>query len=131
MSSDTIGCSLADAAASPAYLKFLADASSMNHPSLHVIYINTSLSTKAQSESIVPTITCTSSNVVQTILQASAQVDNLRIIYGPDTYMGRNIKEMLQLLSELSDAEIQALHPQHSQESIRCVSSKERHLTCI
>jgi hypothetical protein len=42
--------------------------------SLHVVYINTSLLTKATANELVPTITCTSSNVVQTILQAFAQV---------------------------------------------------------
>lgn len=41
--------------------------------SLHVVYINTSLRTKAAADAIVPTITCTSGNVVQTLLQAFAQ----------------------------------------------------------
>jgi quinolinate synthase len=36
------------------------------------VYINTSLRTKALSHAAVPTITCTSSNVVQTVLQARA-----------------------------------------------------------
>lgn len=39
-----------------------------------MVYINTSLLTKATADALVPTITCTSSNVVQTILQAFAQV---------------------------------------------------------
>jgi len=38
------------------------------------VYINTSLRTKAHAHQAVPTITCTSSNVVQTVLQAFAQV---------------------------------------------------------
>jgi quinolinate synthase len=38
------------------------------------VYINTSLRTKAYAHEAVPTITCTSSNVVQTVLQAFAQV---------------------------------------------------------
>jgi hypothetical protein len=41
---------------------------------MHVVYINTSLYTKASAQSKVPTITCTSSNVVQTVLQGFAQV---------------------------------------------------------
>lgn len=70
MSSERIGCSLADAAASPAYMDYLAAAAaSVSSPSLHVVYINTSLETKAYTHEVVPTITCTSSNVVQTILQ--------------------------------------------------------------
>ncbi len=42
--------------------------------SVHVVYINTSLRTKALAHALVPTITCTSSNVVQTVLTAFAQV---------------------------------------------------------
>lgn len=68
MSNERIGCSLADAAATPAYMSYL-EAASKSPPSLHVIYINTSLETKAYAHEVVPTITCTSSNVVQTILQ--------------------------------------------------------------
>lgn len=68
MSNERIGCSLADAASGPAYMEYLERAS-VTSPSLHVVYINTSLETKAFSHELVPTITCTSSNVVQTILQ--------------------------------------------------------------
>ena len=68
-----IGCSLAEAAESDAYLEYLKRAATVSK-SLHVVYINTSLRTKAQAHAMVPTITCTSSNVVQTILQAFAQV---------------------------------------------------------
>lgn len=68
MSDERIGCSLADAAATPAYMSYL-EAASVHPPSLHVIYINTSLETKACAHELVPTITCTSSNVVQTVLQ--------------------------------------------------------------
>lgn len=41
---------------------------------MQVVYINTSLKTKALAHQQVPTITCTSSNVVQTVLTAFAQV---------------------------------------------------------
>ena len=68
-----IGCSLAEAAESDAYLDYLKHAMTVPK-SLHVVYINTSLRTKAHAHDMVPTITCTSSNVVQTILQAFAQV---------------------------------------------------------
>lgn len=70
MSDAQIGCSLADAASSESYKQFL-DTASKSPPSLHVIYINTSLETKAHGHELVPTITCTSSNVVQTILQVN------------------------------------------------------------
>ena len=68
MSDERIGCSLAEAAATPSYMNYL-EMASKDSPSLHVIYINTSLETKAYAHELVPTITCTSSNVVQTILQ--------------------------------------------------------------
>lgn len=71
MSADSIGCSLAEAAESMAYENYLSEASKDAHPGLHVVYINTSLRTKAQSHVAVPTITCTSSNVVNTVLTVS------------------------------------------------------------
>lgn len=73
MSADAIGCTLAEAAESPAYLHWL-DGAAEEGNGVHVIYINTSLRTKAESNARVPTITCTSSNVVKTVLQAFAQV---------------------------------------------------------
>ncbi|KAG7012278.1 Quinolinate synthase, chloroplastic, partial [Cucurbita argyrosperma subsp. argyrosperma] len=91
MSDEQISCSLADAAATPSYMSYL-EMASREAPSLHVIYINTSLETKAYAHELVPTITCTSSNVMQTILQAFAQVPELNVWYGPDSYMGANIE---------------------------------------
>lgn len=73
MTSADIGCSLAEAAESAEYTSYLQEAAQTPN-SLHVVYINTSLRTKATAHSLVPTITCTSSNVVQTVLQAFAQV---------------------------------------------------------
>ena len=70
MAAEEIGCSLAEAAESPAYDSYLAAAAADGHPGLHVVYINTSLKTKALAHAQVPTITCTSSNVVNTVLQA-------------------------------------------------------------
>lgn len=77
MSNERIGCSLAEAAEDRKYLKFLEEASE-NVPALHVIYINTSLETKAKAHAIVPTITCTSSNVVQTVLQVTSTENSLK-----------------------------------------------------
>ncbi|XP_022893006.1 quinolinate synthase, chloroplastic [Olea europaea var. sylvestris] len=120
MSNERISCSLADAAASPAYMDYLSKAAaSISSPSLHVVYINTSLETKAYSHEVVPTITCTSSNVVPTILQAFAQVPNLNIWYGPDTYMGANIMELFQQMTIMSDEEIADIHPQHNRNTIK------------
>jgi quinolinate synthase len=73
MSGQNIGCSLAEAAESEQYMSYLTEAAGTPR-SMHVVYINTSLRTKAQADALVPTITCTSSNVVQTILQGFAQV---------------------------------------------------------
>ncbi|ONK58135.1 uncharacterized protein A4U43_C09F8570 [Asparagus officinalis] len=118
MSNEQIGCSLADAAESPTYMQFLERAS-RSPPSLHVIYINTSLQTKACGHEVVPTITCTSSNVVQTILQAFAQIPDVNIWYGPDSYMGANIAELFHQMAKLTDEEISEIHPEHNRNSIK------------
>ncbi|CAN6360718.1 unnamed protein product [Urochloa humidicola] len=117
MSSEQIGCSLADAASSSEYTRFLKEASG-SFPSLHVIYINTSLETKAHAHEIVPTITCTSSNVVPTILQAFAQIPDLNVWYGPDSYMGANIADLFQRMATMSDEEIAKIHRDHNRKSI-------------
>ncbi|KAK9119867.1 hypothetical protein Scep_017960 [Stephania cephalantha] len=133
MSNERIGCSLAEAAANPAYMNYLKSASS-SLPSLHVIYINTSLETKAYAHELVPTITCTSSNVVQTILQAFAQIPDLNIWYGPDSYMGANIAELFQQMAGMTDEEIAEIHPSHDRESIKSVLPRLHYYqdgTCI
>ena len=90
--------------------------------SLHVIYINTGLDTKASANAKVPTIACTSSNVVNTVLQAAAQIPDVKIFYGPDTYMGGNLVELLTRASTTwSDEEIKQLHPEHDQKSVKKV----------
>ncbi|KAL3790746.1 hypothetical protein HJC23_010025 [Cyclotella cryptica] len=125
-----IGCSLAESAETDNYRAWLTRCASSAQKSLHVVYINTSLETKAVSSSILPTITCTSSNVLQTILQASAQLgpQNLQICYGPDTYMGENLISLLDaVLTSNSgqgwdDSRIASqLHPQHNRATIRAL----------
>jgi len=102
-----IGCSLAESAETEQYRAWLHTESKKALDDgcvpLHVIYINTSLETKAISSSIVPTITCTSSNVVQTMLQAASEIPNLRVMYGPDTYMGQNLVRLLEVIGESDD----------------------------
>lgn len=71
MDAADIGCSLAEAAETSLYNQYLAEAAQTGAPAMHVVYINTSLKTKAQAHAVVPTITCTSSNVVQTVLQVT------------------------------------------------------------
>ena len=119
-----IGCSLAESAEGTSYKAWLQQAASNNTKSLHVVYINTSLETKAVSSSIIPTITCTSSNVLSTILQASYQIgpSELQICYGPDTYMGENLVSLLNAVldTKWSDERIQRdLHPNHTQATIK------------
>mmetsp|Transcript_13486 Transcript_13486/g.17658 ORF Transcript_13486/g.17658 Transcript_13486/m.17658 type:complete len:546 (+) Transcript_13486:137-1774(+) len=121
----SIGCSLAESAERPAYRAWLQKRSREENPNglLHVVYINTSLETKATASSTVPTITCTSSNVVKTMLQASAQQPGIRILYGPDTYMGENLVTFFDGIcnsSEWSDEKIaEELHPSHNNETLR------------
>ncbi|PRW56007.1 quinolinate chloroplastic [Chlorella sorokiniana] len=133
MAAESIGCSLAEAAESPAYESYLAEAGA-TPTSLHVVYINTSLKTKALAHQQVPTITCTSSNVVQTVLTAFAEVPDVHVWYGPDTYMGRNLAQLFQSLAQLSDEEVRELHPAHTQASIRSLLPRLRYFdqgTCI
>jgi quinolinate synthase len=117
-----IGCSLAESAETDTYRAWLQkEHDDTDRPLLHVVYINTSLETKAVSNSLVPTITCTSSNVLQTILTAAIQIPNVKILYGPDTYMGENLITFLTVLEQSwSDEQIQnELHPQHNKKSLR------------
>mmetsp|Transcript_64518 Transcript_64518/g.75688 ORF Transcript_64518/g.75688 Transcript_64518/m.75688 type:complete len:676 (-) Transcript_64518:51-2078(-) len=120
-----IGCSLAESAESRSYRAWLQMAAdSQKGPPLHVVYINTSLESKAMSSSIVPTITCTSSNVLRTILQASVQIPDVQIYYGPDTYMGENLVSLfdaiLQSPETWSDERVRNdLHPEHNRETLR------------
>jgi quinolinate synthase len=122
-----IGCSLAESAETEQYRAWLQKESKRALDDgcvpLHVIYINTSLETKAVSSSIVPTITCTSSNVVQTMLQAASEIPNLRVMYGPDTYMGENLERLLEVIEEAddwTDERIKTeLHPAHTNASLK------------
>jgi quinolinate synthase len=120
---DEIGCSLAESAEKKAYGAYLTEASQTPH-ALHVVYINTSLITKAKAHALVPTITCTSSNVVQTILQAGAQVDDVSIFFGPDTYMGHNLESMLRAYEGMSDAQVRELHPAYGAAEIRALRER-------
>jgi quinolinate synthase len=126
VSADPIGCSLAESAEAPAYGAYLTRASH-TPSSLHVIYINTSLVVKARSHHLVPTITCTSSNVVKTVLQAAAQVPDVNIWFGPDTYMGQNLRELFTGLAGMDDAAIKALHPDHDRSSIASLLDRFHH----
>jgi quinolinate synthase len=120
---EPIGCSLATAAESPAYAAFLAEAARTPR-SLHVVYINTSLRTKARAEAVLPTIACTSSNVVKTILTAFAEDPEGHVWFGPDTYMGENLARMLERYAELPDAQIRSLHPAHDRASLRAARAR-------
>jgi quinolinate synthase len=130
LSERKIGCSLAESAERDDYTTWLQQAAARGKPALHVVYINTSLETKARSNAILPTITCTSSNVLQTILTASAQIPNLDIYYGPDTYMGENLLTMLRTISSnWSDEDIRTkLHAHHTKESLRTLHEHHLHV---
>jgi quinolinate synthase len=133
VATDPIGCSLAESAEAQAYGAYLMEASETPR-SLHVVYINTSLVTKAKAHAIVPTITCTSSNVVRTVLQAAAQIPDVHIWFGPDTYMGDNLAHMFQSLAKMPDEQIRQLHPAHDRASVRSLLPRFHYFeqgTCI
>lgn len=133
VAAEPIGCSLAESAEAAAYGAYLGEASKTPR-SLHVVYINTSLVTKAKAHALVPTITCTSSNVVQTVLQAAAQIPDVEIWFGPDTYMGDNLAHMFASLAEMPDEQIRQLHPAHDRASVRSLLPRFHYFeqgTCI
>ncbi|MEN0067095.1 MAG: quinolinate synthase NadA [Myxococcota bacterium] len=117
LAEDAIGCSLAESAQAPAYEAWLDEAKGTER-ALHVIYINTSLRTKAQAHHRVPTITCTSSNVVQTVLQAAAQIEDISVFYGPDTYMGGNLHAMFTQFQQMPLEVVRQLHPDHTPDTL-------------
>jgi quinolinate synthase len=112
-----IGCSLAESADTPAYDAFLDRAARVPR-ALHLVYINTGLHTKARAHRRVPTLTCTSSNVVASLLQADAQLPEVQVFYGPDSYMGANLATMLEAYAQLPEDAVRALHPAHSPASL-------------
>ena len=120
---DPIGCSLAESAEARAYGAYLQTAARTPR-SLHVIYVNTSLRVKARAETVVPTITCTSSNVLTMVLQAFAQVPDLHVWFGPDTYMGHNLANMLSALGRLDAATVAKLHPGHTPASLAAAAQR-------
>lgn len=123
VASQAIGCSLAESAEVKTYRAYLERAAKTPR-SLHIIYVNTSLRVKAEAQALVPTITCTSSNVVPLMLQAFAQVPDLHVWFGPDTYMGGNLASMLETYGSMDAAAAKLLHPAHTPESLR--SARER-----
>ena len=137
MAADDIGCSLAEAAQSESYYAYLDAAREViadGEPAAHVIYINTALDTKANANAVVPTVTCTSSNVVQTVLQLAAQVPGVNVFYGPDTYMGGNLAHLFAMMAEWSDDEVRAVHPEHTASSIKALLPRLRYYqdgTCV
>lgn len=133
VTAEPIGCSLAESAEALAYGAYLHRAARTPR-ALHVVYINTSLRTKAKAHALVPTITCTSSNVVQTVLTAFAQIEGVEIFFGPDTYMGQNLRQFFAALAEMDDDAIRALHPAHDRSTIRALLPRFHYFeqgTCV
>lgn len=123
VATDPIGCSLAESAESRAYAAWLEKAAERPH-AIHVVYINTSLRTKAHAHRKVPTITCTSSNVVKTVLQAAAQDPQVEVFFGPDTYMGANLAELFARLAKMDPAVIRDLHPDHTPATVAALARR-------
>merc|ERR1712216_134851 len=74
------------------------------------------------------------SNVVQIVLQAFAQVPDLNLFFGPDTYMGSNLETLFRVYAEKSDEEIAAIHPAHNQATLRSLLPRFHYFkqgTCV
>ena len=54
-------------------------------------------------------------------LQGFAQIPDLTVWYGPDSYMGRNLAQLFTSLAEQPDEEVRKLHPQHTQASVKAL----------
>jgi quinolinate synthase len=133
VAAEPIGCSLAESAEALAYGAYLHRAAQTPR-SVHVVYINTSLRTKGKAHSLVPTITCTSSNVLSTVLSCFAQIEDAHVWFGPDTYMGTNLVELLRSIATMDDAAIRAIHPAHDRASIAALLPRFHYFeqgTCI
>jgi len=133
VASDPIGCSLAEAAETKAYGAYLAEAAATPN-ALHVVYINTSLVTKAKAHALVPTLTCTSSNVVRSVLTAAAQVPDVQVFFGPDTYMGENLHALFTAMTRMDEAAVRAIHPAHTPATVASMLERFHYFgqgTCI
>jgi len=53
------------------------------------------------------------------VAQAFAQVPDIRVYYGPDTYMGRNLATLLGALTRLPDEQARAPAPCQAQQQRR------------
>ncbi len=68
------------------------------------------------------------------VTQGFAQIPDLTVWYGPDTYMGRNLAQLFTSLADLPDEEVQKLHPKHTQASVRALLPRLHYFeegTCI
>lgn len=52
---------------------------------------------------------------------------DLNVWYGPDSYMGANIKELFQQMSKMTDEEIAEIHPGHNRDSIKSLLPRLHH----
>ncbi|TVT97954.1 hypothetical protein EJB05_56780, partial [Eragrostis curvula] len=50
--------------------------------------------------------------------KAFAQIPDINVWYGPDSYMGANIADLFQRMATMSDEEIAEIHPDHNRKSI-------------
>lgn len=51
----------------------------------------------------------------------ATQIPGVTVWYGPDTYMGSNLAALFTQLAALPDEQVAALHPGHSQASIKAL----------
>ena len=59
--------------------------------------------------------------------QAFAQVPDLHVWYGPDSYMGANLAQLFSALAYANDEDVAALHPAHTAASIRVLLPRLHH----
>jgi quinolinate synthase len=57
------------------------------------------------------------------------QIPDLHVWYGPDTYMGRNLVHLFEILAAMPDDAVAALHPGHTAASVRAWLPRLHHFT--
>uniref|UniRef100_M8BCR8 quinolinate synthase n=1 Tax=Aegilops tauschii TaxID=37682 RepID=M8BCR8_AEGTA len=62
--------------------------------------------------------------------QAFAEIPDLNVWYGPDSYMGANIADLFKRMTIMSDEEITEIHPDHNRKTISSLLQRLHYYQC-
>lgn len=123
---EAIGCSLAEAADAPAYARYLESCQAAGS-NAHVIYVNTSLPAKTRAAETLPTLTCTSSNVIRSLVHLAVDAPETALSFGPDAYMGANVRTHFEGLRAAPVEALATLHPDFDHAALEALLSRYSH----